>query len=169
MVAKPRRLGSLDLFLFDWRTLRTFGFLLLLLKFVEALKDIWWALRNQMPWRLGYQYGDVRHKRLKQVKQEEIQLSLLTLFLVLTGHIKQPIPNALEPLDIISYGPHSLTHNYQVLDAEIVPFLPLHGKHLHAVVNVLPLLSPLCLLQVFQLPLLVFKGLHLFLQLFREI
>jgi hypothetical protein len=40
MMAKSRSLGSLDLLLFDWRILLTFGNLFLFLKVVEALKDI---------------------------------------------------------------------------------------------------------------------------------
>jgi hypothetical protein len=40
MMAEARSLGSLDLFLFDWGVLHTFGFLFLFLKIVEALKDI---------------------------------------------------------------------------------------------------------------------------------
>ena len=116
-----------------------------------------------MPARLGYQNGDVRNKGLEEVKQEEIQLPLLTFILVLTCHIKQPVPYALKPLYIISYGSHGLAHYDQVLDAEIVPFLSLHGHHLHAVLNVLPLLGPLGLFQMFQLPLPVFEGSHLLL------
>ena len=143
MMTKSRSLGSFKLFLFDRRILGTFRYLFLFLKAVEALKDIWWALRNQVPARLGYQNGDVRNKGLEEVKQEEIQIPLLTFILVLTCNIKQPVPYALEPLYIICYGPHSLTHDNQVLDAEIIPFLPLHGHHLHTVVNVLSFLGPL--------------------------
>lgn len=163
MMTKSRSLGSLKLFLFKRRILGTFRYLFLFFKVVEALKDIWWALRNQVPARLGYQYGDVRNKWLEKVKQEEIQLPLLTLILVLTCHIKQPVSYALETLHIISYCSHGLTHDYQVLNAEIVPFLPLHSHHFHAVVYVLSLLGPLGLLQVLKLPLLVFEDLHLLL------
>jgi len=62
MMTKSRSLGSLKLFLFKRRILGAFRYLFLFLKVVEALKDIWWALRNQVPARLGYQYGDVRNK-----------------------------------------------------------------------------------------------------------
>jgi hypothetical protein len=72
MMTKSRSLGSVKLFLFDRRIFGTFRCLFLFLKVVEALKDIWWALRNQVPARLGYQNGDVRHKRLEEVKQKEI-------------------------------------------------------------------------------------------------
>ena len=82
---------------------------------------------------------------------------MLIVSSLLTSMHKQPIPNAFEAHHIGCNGSHCFAHDYQAFNSEIVFLLSIETKDLLAVLNVLPLLLHLNLLESFDIFLLFFQ------------